>query len=229
MGTDDPFHPRRNCSHRYHRLRRRCGSGDELNSVCASGRYRVAQRGADIVAKPRTDGAIRHRERLAGRGTLHHHGLRPTFTFTVGDGWTALFPDDSDEMALEGPDRAFFAVTRPGKVVDPESGTAVATPDDLTTWLATHPSLTPSSPEPVLVSGIASQSIEVTPAEGKDVRVFAYPSGDMHFASGLRIRFYVLPLDGPDMVIVVGAPEAAFSSSADLAQQIVDSIEITES
>jgi len=176
---------------------------------------------------PTGPSAIERGSLAAGRYTTT--AFDPTFTFTVGDGWTALFPDDSDEMALEGPDRAFFAVTRPGKVVDPESGTAVATPDDLTTWLATHPSLTPSSPEPVLVSGIASQSIEVTPAEGKDVRVFAYPSGDMHFASGLRIRFYVLPLDGPDMVIVVGAPEAAFSSSADLAQQIVDSIEITES
>jgi hypothetical protein len=161
----------------------------------------------------------------AGRYTTT--AFEPTFTFSLSDDWTALFSDDTDEMALEGPDGAFFAITRPRQVVDPTSSAAVAAPDDLTAWLAAHPSFKANPPEPVVVSGLDGQSIEVVPEGRGDVAVFAYRTGNMHFPSGLRIRFHVLPLDGPDMVIVVGAPEASFPDVADRAQQIIESLEIT--
>ncbi len=53
--------------------------------------------------------------------------------------------------------------------------------------------------------------------------------GNMHFRSGLRVRFHVLVLDGADLVIIVGSPEAAFDTVATRGQQIIDSLEIGSS
>jgi hypothetical protein len=148
----------------------------------------------------------------------------PQLTFTVGDGWTALIADDPDELALEGQGATILNVTRPSKVVDPKSGAGVAAPDDLIAWLAAHPSLAAALPKPVVVSGVRGRSIEVAPT--RDASIFSYPTGDMHFPAGVRIRFFVVPLAGPDLVIVAGGPEASFCRASVEAQQIADSLQI---
>jgi hypothetical protein len=49
-----------------------------------------------------------------------------------------LFPDDSDEIALDAADgTGFMAITRVTKAVD-RNGT-IPVPDDLVGWLATNP------------------------------------------------------------------------------------------
>jgi len=72
-------------------------------------------------------------------GTYTTTVFDPNLTFTVGDGWHALFPDDVDEVALEG-SGSFLGMTRPATVVKIAvgrvlfrlpaiSGTVLATPN----------------------------------------------------------------------------------------------------
>lgn len=129
---------------------------------------------ASAVSSSPTFAAIQPGALAAGRYATT--AFEPQLEFTVEDGWRALFADDSDELALEGEQGDIFSITRPTQVIDPVSGRAVETPEDLVAWLATHPSLESQAPEPIEVDGLSGQSIDTTPT-ASDVPVFAYEAG----------------------------------------------------
>jgi hypothetical protein len=79
--------------------------------------------------------------------------FEPRLTFTLGEGWSASFQDDDDEVALEHASGTFLYMTRVTKVIDPATLSTVAAPDDLVGWLSTHPRLAAASPEPGLSVG----------------------------------------------------------------------------
>jgi hypothetical protein len=152
--------------------------------------------------------------------------FQPTLIFTLDDGWRGMFPDDDDEVALEAPDGVFLAISRVANVVDPTTGTAVAAPDDLVEWLITHQKLTAGTPDAVTVDDIAGQWVDFNSTDGKEHAIFAFPSGNLRIPAGVTFRCYVLPLDGPDMTIIVGAPTAGFADAVAMSQPVIDSIAI---
>jgi hypothetical protein len=142
----------------------------------------------------------------------------------LSDGWSALFPDDSDEVAFDGLDvPGFLAITRVTKVVG--STGSIPAPDDLIGWLAANPKFSWSGkPVAVTVGGVAGAMIDGSVKTGTDV--FAYETGNMRVTTGEHVRYYVLPLDGPDLTIVVMSPGDGFEALLDLAQATIDSLEI---
>ena len=152
--------------------------------------------------------------------------FEPPLTFTLGPGWNALFPDDSDEMALEfGADGGFY-ITRVANVVDPTTKATIPVTDDLIDWLAAHPALDPiTGPAATSVAGHAARSLEARAVAAADV--FVYPTGNMRFDDGWTLRYRVVPLEGPDLTIVVfGTSDAAFTRMAALAEPVVASLAI---
>jgi hypothetical protein len=152
--------------------------------------------------------------------------FQPTLAFTLNDGWRGLFPDDDDEVALEGPDGVIFAITRVTKVVDPATRTAVDVPDDLVEWLTSHPLLTAEAPQAVTVAGLDGMSVDVTATNDADLGLFAYETGNMRIPPGVTFRCIVLPFDGPDLTIVLGAPDAGFAEATEMIQPVLDSLVI---
>ena len=165
------------------------------------------------------------RGRASARG-IHDTLFQPPLAFTIDDGWRALFPDDEDEVALEGPGGTFFAISRVSEVVDPTTRAAVAAPDDLIEWLTTHPQLTAETPKVVTIAGLSAQVVDVTVTDGSEREIFAFPSGNLKIPEGVAYRCYVLQLEGPDLTIIIGAPNAGFADAVERIQPVLDSIEI---
>ena len=153
--------------------------------------------------------------------------LEPTVTLTLpSDGWLFYFQDDNDEMAVGQGDLEVTA-GRVANVKDPATHAIVPAPDDLVSWLASHPGLKAEPPQPATVGGIVGQSIEVANTGTDDVDIFAFPTGDRRVAAGTTTRFWVLPFDGPDLVFAGDAPSAGFQQALPILQSVIDSIVIT--
>jgi hypothetical protein len=160
-------------------------------------------------------------------GTYTTTVFDPNLTFTVGDGWHALFPDDVDEVALEG-SGSFLGMTRPATVVDPAPTGAIPAPDDVATWLVQHPSLVSTAPTTVEIAGQEGVTFDVGLQPGTaQLDIFAYPTGNLHLQPGTRTRFWVVPMEGPDLVILAIAEEASFEEAVVRAEQVVASLLIT--
>jgi hypothetical protein len=156
-------------------------------------------------------------------GTYTTTLFEPTVTFTIEDGWASMFPDDEDEVALEGPG-SIFTIGRVAQVVAPSSGSAVAAPDDLVEWFTTHPGLTAEPPQAVTISGEAGRRVDVTVTSGSELGIFAYPTGNLRIPEGFTYRCHILELEGPDMAIIIGAPTASFAATAAAFESVLDSL-----
>jgi hypothetical protein len=160
-------------------------------------------------------------------GTYTTTAFEPTLHFRLNDGWSGVFPDHSDEIAFHALEvTGFMAITRVTKVVD-RTGT-ISVPDDLIGWLAANPNFSWSGkPVAVTVGGVTGAMLDGSVKTGTDV--FAYDTSNMRIVTGDHIRYHVLPLDGPDLTIVLAGPggddgfEAALLDSA---QATIDSLEI---
>jgi len=159
-------------------------------------------------------------------GTYRTTAFEPPLQFTVGDGWRAAFADDSDEIALDHEGMAIFlAMTRVSQVVDQSSGSAVDVPDDLIGWLTGHYALDTSEPRSVEIAGISGEMVDACVTGDREM--FAYGTGNMRVTSGDRVRYYVLPLDGPDLTIVIATTsETGLDAALEAVQPIMDSLEI---
>jgi hypothetical protein len=85
--------------------------------------------------------------------------------------------------------------------VHPVSGESVDAPEDLMGWLAQHPALYAEQIQPAEIAGLSGAMLDAHATTLQDT--FAYPTGNMRVNAGDRVRYYVLPLDGPDLTIVV--------------------------
>ena len=151
--------------------------------------------------------------------------FEPQLELTLGSGWAEQFPDDNDELALDH-DGGFLAITRVSSVVDPSGSGTTDAPDDLFAWLTAHGALTVEHTEDVTVAGLPGQMLEATVA--KTAEMFAYPTGNMRVVEGDRVRYYVVPLDGPDLTIVVASQGTRFEDLIAAVEPVVDSLEIVE-
>jgi hypothetical protein len=112
-------------------------------------------------------------------------------------------------------------------VLEPKTHAVVPSPEDLVSWLASHPRFEARSPAAATVGGIVGQLIDVTNTSTVDIDVFAYPTGNLRIAAGSTARFWVLPYDGPDLVFTGFALTSRFQEALPILQGVVDSIVIT--
>ena len=74
-----------------------------------------------------------------------------------------------------------------------------------------------------IVAGLAASVL----ASAGRAEVFVYPTGNMRFDDGWTLRYRVVPLDGPDLTVVVfGTSDGAFTRMAALAEPVVASLAI---
>jgi len=174
-----------------------------------------------------SSGPIAIREGPASAGTYITTSFEPAVMLTLpSDGWRFFFTDDNDEMALGNGDVELTG-GRVANVLDPTTHGIVPAPDDLVSWLASHPNLEAESPQPASVGGIAVQSIDVMNTGTEDVDIFAYSTGNLRIAAGSTARLWVLPYDGPDLVFTGFAPTSRFQEALPTLEPVIDSIVIT--
>ena len=149
----------------------------------------------------------------------------PTLTFTLPDGWHQYFDEDVDEIALGGPG-ADMNVTRPSRVLDPETGTVDA-PEDLADWLLNHSRFVAIEAESARVDGIEARVIDIEGPAGT-VEFFVYPEGNMRLPAGVAARFVVVPMDGPDLVLIVLPTGGTLAEAIDATQPIINSLAIVD-
>jgi len=154
--------------------------------------------------------------------------FQPTLHFTLGEGWGNNFPDDSDEIALNrGADTSMIAMTRASRVVDPTTHKPVPAPDDMIGWLAAHPGITWLGPKTAVeIAGVSGWTVTGDPKGERDTDMFAYETGNMRVVPGNRVQYIVLPLDGPDLTIVVQAVDDQFAAVSEAARTMLDTLEI---
>jgi hypothetical protein len=162
---------------------------------------------------------------LAG-GRYSRTAFNPRLTFKLGTGWTGLFPDDADEIAIDFGGSGGVAITRLTEVFDPGSGRPSPVPDDLVAWLAGNRALKPlGSPRTVTVAGHTGETLEASAIADRER--FAYPTGNMRVGRGMRLRCTVIPMDGPDLTIVIAAaPDRDFDELLVEAEPVLTSLAI---
>lgn len=159
--------------------------------------------------------------------TLFH----PPLTLTLTDSWLGLFPDDEDEIAFER--NAYtegFYISRVAQVVDPTTRKVISAPADLVQWLSAHPSFKPvGAPADVTVAGIKGRAVELDVIGAAETEVFAYPTGNTRVHPGSRLRYVVLAIGGPVLVLTCfGTSRAAFDEASPLVEASLASLVIRE-
>ena len=86
------------------------------------------------------------------------------------------------------------------------------------------PDLKVGKPEAAQVAGIKGRTILVT--ANKFVDFFAYPTGNMHLREQTTARYYVLPMDGPDLTVIVLGETPRFDEEFVAAKAVIDTLTI---
>ena len=161
-------------------------------------------------------------------GTYTTTAFRPRLTFQINDDrWQVLFDDDEDELALEDDSGkgTMFLAGRISQVVGPD-GAVMDAPDDLVALLGSYPMLTATAPAGTTVDARPATSIDVTNEDREHADLFAFPTGNFHIPPGTRLRFTVVPMDGPDLVITTGGPIDEFDAAMARTKPMLDSLQI---
>ena len=160
-------------------------------------------------------------------GTYATTAFQPPLSFSLGEGWSAFFPDQTEIFELDTTGGA-LAMMRVYWVIDPKSGQQVPGPDDLLGWLAHHPALVATKAKSVRIAGRSASSIDVRASSTQ--RLFWFSGEPFRLNTGDQARLYQLPLEGADLTIMVVA--LAGSSLADVlkaAGPVLDSLEVGSS
>jgi hypothetical protein len=174
-------------------------------------------------------GPVPLHEGLLGGARYFTTSFVPTLRFTLSQGWTAPFKDDTDEIALDRRNHDFVGITRVSRVIDPSTHEPVPVPDDLVAWLVENPNFEWSGPATTVeIAGRPARLIEGRVKAGPpEIDTFAYDAGNMRILAGDQMRYYVLPLNGPDLTIVVaGRTESGYADTLEAVQVLLDSLEI---
>jgi hypothetical protein len=163
------------------------------------------------------------REGSLAPGRYLQAGFPPGVSFVLGTGWRAYF-DDKDGAYLGGPQGIEIGINKPPKVNDPTTNQPIDTPADLAAWLAQSTAFSSATTSAISVGGVPATLVDATSKVEKDL--LAYASGNFHTVPGARYRFYVFPMEGPDLVFFIAGPGAAFEANLPLMKAIVDSIKV---
>ena len=179
----------------------------------------------DPTATPAPTGPQPLRMGTLPAGEYQTNLFEPQLVFALPEGWSQFFPDEDDEMYMGSSD-AELAISVADEVVDPESRSPVEAPEDLSAWIAAHPSF--GSPEPVeiQIGGVDSRYLDLA-GPSADTKLLHFPGGDFHIPPGVATRIYVVPLDGHDLSLIVMPPQGgSIEEAIDATQSIIDSLAI---
>lgn len=172
-----------------------------------------------------TDGADVPRLALGSQnaGTYQLMAQDPLIRVTLAAGWSLYFDETGGTYMSLGDGE--FLVGRNSEVIDPETNIPAPIPENVIDWFVDHPSLNASDPTPVVISGMQASYVDVNPTQSVDV--FYDPLGNFHVGPGPMARFYVVPLEGPDLFIaVLAAPSGNLEDALVLGVPVVESLEI---
>src|SRR5918997_4050955 len=191
--------------------------------------------GGPEEAKPRP---LPEDTRKLGPGTYRSEEFEPSFSFKVGEGWTTLPPEMTDDLALAWGQIWFLRFFKAQGVYKPtERYEVVDAPKDLVGWLRRHSYLRTSTPEPVEVGGIKGERLDVVVGDlpedhvgacGPDcVDLFRLSDGSaLGAGKGFKYRATVLEdVKGETVIIGFGGPAGEFSGFAPEAHKVLDSVQ----
>ena len=174
-------------------------------------------------------------------GTYRSEEFKPSFSFTVGEGWANEPVEASDELLITWGESAGLGFARLQNVYKPTTtGTPnlVDAPENLIRWNQRHPYLRTSKPEPVTIGGVEGVRFDEVVAEdlpkdhlgvcGSDcVDISRLSSGSLLFIlKGDKVRVIILEeLKGKTVTIGVGSPASEFDEFAPEAQKVLESVE----
>jgi len=147
--------------------------------------------------------------------------FNPRLSLVFGDGWTALFPPDDDEIALDGP--VFLLISRPSQVVEPDTQQFVPLPDDVIAWVGTHKTLEADDPVATTLGGREAFRIDATAREG--TKIFGFNAADaILVAKGDRMRLIAADVEGATVAALMIAPAPRFDEAVAAGQALLDTL-----
>jgi hypothetical protein len=196
-----------------------CGDEEEAATPAASNTAEARAGGA----KPLSDIDMSN---LDAGATYQTQRFQPEITFTVPEGeWKLFGADSSDhieiETTIEDPvDNATLGFHHVTQVFDPakggeQPGDAIPGPDDFAQWLADHPHLKTTEPQPVEALGLSGVVVDMRVKssqpnlppdcgkyEGECVAMFPGKIEAILYGSTAIGRFYILEQpDGKELVV----------------------------
>ncbi len=177
--------------------------------------------------------------RTLSPGTYRSEEFEPSFSFTIGEGWTNQPVETPDNLALTRGRTWLLRFFKPQQVYKPnELYGVVDAPKDLIGWLRRHPDVRSSTPEPVTVGGVEGERIDVTVvgdlpedhvgACGLDcLDLFRLSDGTaLGLLKGDKARGTVLEdVEGETLIIGFVGPADEFDLQAAETQKVIDSVE----
>jgi hypothetical protein len=172
-------------------------------------------------------------------GTYRSEEFEPSFSFTIGEGWTNQPVETSDNLALTWGQTWLLRFFKAQEVYNPnERYGVVDAPKDLIGWLRRHPYVRASTPEPVTVGGVEGERMDVTVvgdlpedhvgACGPDcLDLFLLSDGSaLGLVKGDKARGTVLEdVEGETLIIGFVGPADEFDLQAAETQKVIDSVE----
>jgi uncharacterized protein YjbI with pentapeptide repeats len=211
-----------------------------LSNAVLSGALGVTKEGLEQQAES-LEGTIMLDGRTIYPGRYATREFEPALSFSVSDGWRLSYPETTDELSVEGPERGQLIFTRPHHVHDPSERKKVPAPenaDEWAFWFQSHPNLDTSKPLPVSVGGASGKRIDVTftstpenyPKDfcGEQPCVPLYPLSDESGIVGLegyKDRFIIVDVGDETVIIDVGTQADRFDEFFPKAQKVLDTVE----
>ncbi len=171
-------------------------------------------------------------------GEYRSEEFEPSFSFTIGEGWTNLPIEASDNLALTWGQTWLLRFFKPEGVYNPnERYGVVDAPRDLIGWLRRHPYVRASMPEPVTVGGIEGERMDVSVVDlpedhvgacGQDcLDLFLLSDGSaLGLLRGDKARGTVLEdVEGETVILGFVGPADDFDLQAAETQKVIDSVE----
>jgi hypothetical protein len=86
--------------------------------------------------------------------------------------------------------------------------------------------MTATPPSDTTVASRPARTVDVTGKGSSEVEMFAFPTGNTRVPPGVRIRYAVVRMDGPDLVIAIGGPKEQFDAAISRTAPLLASLRI---
>jgi hypothetical protein len=180
-------------------------------------------------------------EKALRPGTYLSEEFEPSLSFRVGEGWTNVPLETSDELQIRRTHKmgglGFGVIHEVYKPSDTASPNLIKAPKDMVAWFQHHPYLKTSKPKPVTVGGVKGEQFDVLMGnlpedysgvcgtECVDITRFSDGSILAHPKEN-KARLIVLEdVKGKTVTMGFGSPASEFGEHAPKAQKVLDSVE----
>jgi len=176
-------------------------------------------------------------EKALRPGEYRSEEFKPSFSFTVGKGWSIEPPELPELLYLPLGESASLSFWNAQEVYKPSGDMhLVPAPDDMVGWFQRHPHLQTDEPQQTTVGGVKGEQFDVVVGDlpedyyavcGTGCVDIAKFGGDwVAFTKGYKEHVVVLEdVKGETVIIDFGSPASRFDELAPEAQKVIDSVE----